>query len=86
MSAIGVENVRFPGQGRAAACRWVGRKDYAVTISPPPLPDLAAVAPDWPDDVVDVTDRRRILVLAVLGVEVGRNEADAVFEDPPAAS
>ena len=55
-----------------------------VTISPLPIPDLAAAGPDWPDDVADLTDRRRLLVLAVLGVEVSGAQADALFDDHPA--
>lgn len=53
-----------------------------MTISPPPFPDLSEVGPDWPDEVVDLTDRRRLLVLAVLGVDVPRSHADAVFQVP----
>ena len=55
-----------------------------MTISPLPLTDLADVGADWPDEVVDVTDRRRLLVLAVLGVDVGAARVDAVFEAPGA--
>ena len=57
----------------------MGRKDHAVTISSLPLIDLTDVDADWPDEVFDLTDRRRLLLLAVLGVDVPPNEAEAVF-------
>lgn len=50
-----------------------------MTISPLPLlgaPDTGAA---WPDDVVDLTDRRRLLVLAVLGVDVPAPHVDGLF-------
>jgi hypothetical protein len=56
-----------------------------VTISHPII-DLAEVEPDWPDEVVDLTDRRRLLVLAVLGQEVTPAQADALFEPRPQPS
>ncbi len=54
-----------------------------MTISPLPLIDVSDVPATWPDDVVDLTDRRRLLVLAVLGVDVPRPMVDRVFH--PAA-
>lgn len=50
-----------------------------MTISPLPLIDVSDVPATWPDDVVDLTDRRRLLVLAVLGVDVPRPMVDRVF-------
>ena len=50
-----------------------------MTISPLPLIDVSDVPSTWPDDVVDLTDRRRLLVLAVLGVDVPRPMVDTVF-------
>lgn len=50
-----------------------------MTISPLPLLDVSDVGSAWPDDVVDLTDRRRLLVLAVLGVDVSRRTVDALF-------
>jgi hypothetical protein len=51
-----------------------------VTISPLPLLDVSAVGTTWPDDVADLTDRRRLLVLAVLGVDVPRPVVDRMFD------
>jgi hypothetical protein len=51
-----------------------------VTISPLPLIDVSDVPATWPDDVVDLTDRRRLLVLAVLGVDVPGPMVDRVFQ------
>jgi len=50
-----------------------------VTISPFPLIDVTDVEPTWPDDVIDLTDRRRLLVFAVLGVDLPGALADQVF-------
>ena len=50
-----------------------------MTISPLPLIDVSGVDTTWPDDVVDLTDRRRLLVLAVLGVDLPGSVADQVF-------
>jgi len=50
-----------------------------VTISPHPLIDLSMVEPDWPDEVVDLTDRRRLLVRVLLGRDVSPTQADALF-------
>ena len=50
-----------------------------MTISHLPLIDVSDVPSTWPDDVVDLTDRRRLLVLAVLGVDVPRRVVDTVF-------
>jgi len=50
-----------------------------VTISPLPLLDVTDAAVAWPDDVADLTDRRRLLVLAVLGVDLPGAAADRVF-------
>ena len=50
-----------------------------MTISPLPLIDVSDVPTTWPDDVVDLTDRRRLLVLAVLGVDLPRPAVDGVF-------
>ncbi len=50
-----------------------------MTISHLPLIDVSDVPSTWPDDVVDLTDRRRLLVLAVLGVDVPRPVVDTVF-------
>jgi len=51
-----------------------------VTISSLPLLDITDIGADWPDEVLDLTDRRRLLVLAVLGVDVTAGVADAVFD------
>jgi hypothetical protein len=51
-----------------------------VTISSHPLIDLTEVEPDWPDEVVDLTDRRRILVRLLLGRDVTPAQADALFD------
>lgn len=48
-------------------------------MSPLPLIDVSDVATTWPDDVVDLTDRRRLLVLAVLGVDLPAPAVDDVF-------
>ena len=50
-----------------------------MTISPFPLLDVTDVGTPWPDDVADLTDRRRLLVLAVLGVDLPRRAVDQVF-------
>lgn len=50
-----------------------------MTISPLPLIDVSGVGTTWPDDVVDLTDRRRLLVLAVLGVDLPGAVVDGVF-------
>jgi len=50
-----------------------------VTSTPILLPELPDAGPRWPDEVVDLTDRRRLLVRAVLGIDVGPEGADAVF-------
>lgn len=50
-----------------------------MTISPLPLLDVSDVVTPWPDDVVDLADRRRLLVLAILGVDVPRPMIDRVF-------
>jgi len=60
-----------------------------VTISAHPIIDLHAVDADWPDEVADLTDRRRILVRALLGLDVTPGEADALFDPigtPPPTS
>ena len=51
-----------------------------MTISSLPLIDDTGAEAEWPDEVVDLTDRRRLLLLAVLGVEVSPDVADAVFD------
>lgn len=53
-----------------------------MTISSLPIPliDISEVDADWPDEVVDLTDRRRLLLCALLGVDVAPDHADAVFE------
>jgi hypothetical protein len=50
-----------------------------VTISPLPLLDVTDTGTTWPDDVADLTDRRRLLVRAVLGVDLPRRAVDQVF-------
>lgn len=63
-----------------------------MTITPSLPSTEADLAPSWPDDVVDLTDRRRLLLYAVFGVDVRRELVDPVFELPggpaqsPAAS
>ena len=57
-----------------------------MTISPLPLIDVSDVPATWPDEVVDLTDRRRLLVLAVLGVDVPRPLVDVVFRPAPPQS
>ncbi|HEX4902151.1 MAG TPA: hypothetical protein VFV42_05025 [Acidimicrobiales bacterium] len=51
-----------------------------MTISSLPLLDITGTDADWPDEVVDLTDRRRLLLQAVLGVDVPPRQADAVFD------
>lgn len=50
-----------------------------MTISPLPLLDVTDAGATWPDDVADLTDRRRLLVRAVLGVDLPRRSVDQVF-------
>ena len=50
-----------------------------MTLSPLPLLDVSDVGAVWPDDVADLTDRRRLLVLAVLGVDLPGAAVDRVF-------
>lgn len=57
-----------------------------MTISPLPLLGASGAGTVWPDDVVDLTDRRRILVLTVLGVDVPGPVADGMFAPGPAQS
>lgn len=57
-----------------------------MTTSLPPILDLDPSGPSWPDEVADLTDRRRLLLRAVFGVDCTRGEAEAVFqlvEAPP---
>lgn len=54
-----------------------------MTIFPLSLLDVSDVPSTWPDDVVDLTDRRRLLVRAVLGVDVPGTVVDAVFRPAP---
>lgn len=58
----------------------------AVSISSPPPLDLDEVATTWPDEVVDLTDRRRLLVRVVLGRDVTPAQADALFAVQGASS
>lgn len=51
-----------------------------MTISPHPLPMLEPAGDEWPDEIVDLTDRRRVLVRVVLGVDVPASAADAIFD------
>ena len=53
-----------------------------MTITPLPLIDLQAVGPDWPDEVADLSDRRRLLLRIVFGADVSAEAADAVFQAP----
>ncbi len=48
--------------------------DPRTDVAPADDRDLAA------DEIIDLTDRRRVLLLAVLGVRVDSDTADAVFE------
>ncbi|HAS13649.1 MAG TPA: hypothetical protein DCS55_24595 [Acidimicrobiaceae bacterium] len=57
-----------------------------MTISPLPLLDVTDAAVAWPDDVADLTDRRRLLVRAVLGVDLPRRAVDQVFCPAPQSS
>ncbi len=57
-----------------------------MTISDLPLLDVSDVPATWPDDVADLTDRRRLLVLAVLGVDVARPVVDVLFRPAPGQS
>ena len=50
-----------------------------MTIPPPPLIDPADLGDPWPDEVVDLTDRRRILVRSVLGVDLAPTLVGLVF-------
>lgn len=51
-----------------------------MTTSPLTLIDpVDAASPAWPDDVVDLTDRRRLLLRTLLGVDVAPRDADLVF-------
>jgi len=63
-----------------------------MTITPA-IPSVSIdLASRWGDDVVDLTDRRRLLLHAVFGVDVPRVRVDQVFAAPagvaqsPAAS
>lgn len=60
-----------------------------MTTSLPPILDLDPSGPAWPDEVSDLTDRRRLLLRAVFGVDCTRTQAEAVFElveaPPPGA-
>ena len=51
-----------------------------IPATPAVPPDLE---PSWADDVVDLTDRRRLLLLTVFGVDVSPELVAGVFE--PAA-
>jgi len=50
-----------------------------VTVSPHPPPSLEPLVAEWPDEIVDLSDRRRVLVRVVLGVDVPAGTADAIF-------
>lgn len=50
-----------------------------MASSPLPLLDASGAGTTWPDDVVDLTDRRRLLVLAVLGVDLTGPAVDRLF-------
>jgi hypothetical protein len=52
-----------------------------VTISPHLLPSLETAGGDaWADEIVDLTDRRRVLVRAVLGVDVPGPAVHEIFD------
>jgi hypothetical protein len=58
----------------------VGRGN-AVTISPHLLPSFETVpGAEWADDIVDLTDRRRVLVRTVLGVDVPGPAVHEIFD------
>jgi hypothetical protein len=59
-----------------------------VTISPLLLLDVTDAGTAWTDDVADLTDRRRLFVRAVLGVDLPRRAIDQVFcrDDAQASS
>lgn len=57
-----------------------GGRTNPVTITPPPPIDLQAVGPDWPDEIADLSDRRRLLLGILFGADVPPAVADAVFE------
>ena len=41
---------------------------------------MSAARPRPDDDIIDLTDRRRVLLHVVLGVDLDRDSVDAVFE------
>lgn len=51
-----------------------------MTISSLPFMIAADVGSPWPDDVADLTDRRRLFVRAVLGVDLPVDLVDRVFD------
>lgn len=51
-----------------------------MTTSSLPFMIAADVGSPWPDDVADLTDRRRLFVRAVLGVDLPVDLVDRVFE------
>ena len=62
------------------------KETNAVTITPLPLIDLTATGPDWPDEVADLSDRRRLLLRLVFGADVPAATADAVFAPQPSST
>lgn len=54
-----------------------------MTISPHLLPTLQPAGDEWADEIVDLTDRRRVLVRVVLGVDVPGTAANAIFDSQP---
>ena len=50
-----------------------------LSTPPPVLPPQEV--PDGIDEIMDLTDRRRVLLLALFGVEVAPDTVDLVFDD-----
>lgn len=47
---------------------------------------MSADRPRPQDDIIDLTDRRRVLLHVVLGMDVDRDSVDAVFESDRSTS
>lgn len=54
----------------------------ALIHVPPGAFPISAERPRPHDDIIDLTDRRRLLLRVVLGVDLDPDAVDAVFDDP----
>jgi len=61
------------------------RKEHAVTTTSPPLAGPSVAGADWPDDVVDLADRRRLFVRALFGLDLDPAALRLLFEPLAAA-